>query len=292
MSMSRCRGSAAPRIPSDVALPRSKSRVRAHPAAIALATALALLPLAAGAADAGRRAVPFVGCSSDGQMGVVRAGRAPKPGATAPAAAAPRLAYYGSASLGVLAPRGWQCFGLYGSNGETLVVAPGPDLAKRFGIGTPPLAGPAVVISHSLGDTSGRFKVAGLAAGLFPSAGAFVKRVEAEGMQIPAYGPTATDRVERRGDTVAIFETPADQDGIGTLATPLAKGDRPIDGVAVLLPEPHDLVLVSARLPPELQDLAAGLVEDAAGCAGYGNGTGKPARFTCLRHAGATAAAQ
>ena len=37
-----------------------------------------------------------------------------------PPAAAAQLAYHAPSDLGVLAPRGWQCLGLYGSNGSIL----------------------------------------------------------------------------------------------------------------------------------------------------------------------------
>src|ERR1700729_1277487 len=62
--------------------------------------------------------VPFVGCASDGQMGPQKAPNGKNLAVAIPAAMANRLAYYkGENSSGVLAPRGWNCFSTYGSNG-------------------------------------------------------------------------------------------------------------------------------------------------------------------------------
>jgi len=71
--------------------------------------------------------VPFVGCPSDGQMGAVEAPTGISPILTIPAELAQRLAYYSSAQeLGVLGPRGWHCFGRYGSGGAAIYVSRRP----------------------------------------------------------------------------------------------------------------------------------------------------------------------
>lgn len=65
--------------------------------------------------------VPFVGCKSDGQTGPQKAPNGKPVLLPLPAKFAERLAYYKSEqSAGVLAPRGWYCFGTYGSSGDTL----------------------------------------------------------------------------------------------------------------------------------------------------------------------------
>ncbi|HTP83160.1 MAG TPA: hypothetical protein VMQ11_09450, partial [Alphaproteobacteria bacterium] len=64
-------------------------------------------------------AVPFVGCPGDGQQGPMEP---QKSGSTPalPALEASRVAYYSFLDVRVLAPKGWHCLGLIGSNGETL----------------------------------------------------------------------------------------------------------------------------------------------------------------------------
>lgn len=69
--------------------------------------------------------VPFVGCRADGQVGPVNAPKGESRVLPIAAEAAQRLAYYKSEQgFGVLAPRGWYCFGVYGSNGYALYVSP------------------------------------------------------------------------------------------------------------------------------------------------------------------------
>ncbi|MDB5716509.1 MAG: hypothetical protein JWO15_3906, partial [Sphingomonadales bacterium] len=140
----------------------------------------------------------FVGCKSDGQVGALDA---PEDNGAAPkvrAAVASRLAWYASNNTGgVLGPRGWHCFELYGSNGSVLMVTPNgfghdPFAAK--------LAGPAIQLSISLGDTSGRFEAAQIAARLFPNRRAFVESVIGEGIEPKGdfvFGPFPQDRIRR-----------------------------------------------------------------------------------------------
>lgn len=103
--------------------------------------------------------VPFVACKSDGQAGPV-----PPPPETEKiveldASVAKGLAYYESGvGRGVLAPRGWFCFGVYGSSGSALLVRPEPiDSFSGYRI---PLTGPVVEVNNISGATSGRFEVA------------------------------------------------------------------------------------------------------------------------------------
>lgn len=76
--------------------------------------------------------VPFVGCASDGQAGP----QEPPFGTTTRAwltqREAERLAYYSTGDMGVLAPRGWHCFGLYGSSGSGLHVGPTPFRGRQL----------------------------------------------------------------------------------------------------------------------------------------------------------------
>jgi hypothetical protein len=216
--------------------------------------------LLAGAAPAGA-AIPFVGCASDGQLGPE-----PAPRRTAapevPRALEPRLAYYRSEALGVVAPRGWHCFGMYGSNGAILIVTP-----ERHGVNDllhrpVPLRGPAVQLTLSYGGTSGRFKVAELVARLFPAYIAFARDVAAEGIgdPLPA-GPYATDILRRRSATEVEYTTPANRRGLGTDSR-LAMNSDPIQGIVILHPvDDWDSVSLAVRLPAAQAALAPTIVE-------------------------------
>jgi hypothetical protein len=127
---------------------------------------------------------------------------------------AQRLAYYSAYydpknTGGVLAPRGWHCFGIYGSNGATLFVTPQPiqsrDLLSDTWAG---IGGPAIQVSVSIGDTSGRFDVARVITRVFPAQRAFVQRVINEGDE-PASdfpsGPYPKDKLTSRSGKVVEF---------------------------------------------------------------------------------------
>jgi hypothetical protein len=110
--------------------------------------------------------VPFVACRSDGQAG-------PRPLPTEEKviqlnpAVAEKLAYYeSSVSRGILAPRGWSCYGVYGSSGSAFVVTPEP-IALEW-----PLVGPIVEVDSTSGDTSGRLEVATVVVRVFPKCAA------------------------------------------------------------------------------------------------------------------------
>ena len=182
-------------------------------------------------------------------------------GATIPAvprAVAGQLAYYASRDHGVLAPRGWHCFGLYGSNGAILIVTPQRLGARELLQGaTPSLHGPAIQISDSLGGTSGRFEVARVIALAFPAQMDFARRVAAEGIGDPLpSGPYPADRIVRLRPTVVGYRTPAGREGLGT-ASRLAADDRPIDGLAILsTSDDWALIKVDVRLPAAQAALA------------------------------------
>lgn len=202
---------------------------------------------------------PFIGCAGNGMSGPVRAPSAVGAIPSIPASAGNRLAYYSSENLAVLAPRGWHCFMLYGSDGSVLVVAPElKDAASSAG-----LRGPAVVLSRISGGTSGRFIVAKIAARLFPAAKPFVQSVideEIEPAEDFPFSPYPNDKIVRRDDTMVEFITPANCDGAGT-AIRFVKNDEPISGVAILLPnQDMDLVDLAIRLPDGFDDLLPSIV--------------------------------
>lgn len=192
--------------------------------------------------------VPFVGCASDGQLGPEPApvrGDVPAPASDH---AAGRLACYASGRLGVLAPRGWHCLALYGSNGSFLIVTPEPHDAAELRERPAQLPGPAVELSYNYGGTSGRFTVAAAIARLFPDYADFVGRVRAEGIvsDFPT-GPDPGDNIDRLSPTEVAFVRP--------------DGRR---GVVILLPdernEEPDLLRLDVRLPPEQAPLADTIV--------------------------------
>jgi len=218
---------------------------------------LALVALAsAGAAWAAPPNVPFVGCASDGQTGPRPAPRRATVPAV-PAAAAPSLAYYASADLGVFAPRGWHCFGLYGSNGSSLIVTPERLGSRELLSGELRPHGPAVQIGLSIGDTSGRFEVARIIARAFPAHMDFARRVAAEGIGDPLpSGPYPTDHMVRLSATAVGYTTPAGHEGLGTDSR-LTAADRPIDGLAILATnDGMALIKVDVRLPAAQARLA------------------------------------
>jgi hypothetical protein len=100
----------------------------------------------------------FVGCNSDGQVGPLPAptdsGRAP----LIPQTFAQDLAFYEPEhGVGTLAPRGWYCFGYYGSSGAFLIVSPDPAYGKDYLTTIPEITGPAIQIIVDDAETSGRF---------------------------------------------------------------------------------------------------------------------------------------
>jgi hypothetical protein len=126
------------------------------------------------------------------------------------------------------------------------------------------LEGPAVQIGESVGDTSGRFEAARIAARLFPNRRDFVNRVKAEGF-MPSTdfvsGPFPDDRIQRLGADAVAFETPPKTDGMGT-SSRLVKSADPIEGLAKM-DENNDATLLAVRLPAALRDLAPAIVKAA-----------------------------
>lgn len=184
-----------------------------------------------------------------------------------PADVAPRLAYYASQSLGVLAPRGWRCFEVYGSNGSFLYVTPQAIGYREIGPDASQLAGPVVQVGVNYGGTSGRFAVAEAIARLFPDHIAFIRQVEETGLEfaepLPA-GPYPNDRLDRRSATEVRFVTPARREGLGTERW-IAPGGSAVRGFVILLPEQDmDLVAARVRLPAGQDDLAPAILDEAA----------------------------
>ncbi len=216
------------------------------------------------ATEAPTERVPFVGCPSDGQQGPTPppddAGSTP----ALPVLAARHLAYYATSDLGVLAPRGWSCFGLVGSSGSSIVVTAIPHVPEEVFKGNFKLSGPAVQLTNSFAGTSGRFNIARVAARLFPEKKWFVQLVIDEGIMSRSdfeFAPYPRDRLKRRTSADVEFETPANEDGMGTNSL-LTRDGLPIEGVAILAEgEEPDLLQLVVRLPDELRRLAPVIIE-------------------------------
>jgi len=209
--------------------------------------------------------VPFIGCRSVGQAELLEAPKGTVKSLPLSPTAAKALAYYGSAlDLGVLAPRGWYCLGVYGSGGDFLYVSPQPvGWNNIFGPEDRGFNGPAIEISERHSDQLGdSLEVVRIIARVFP---AYKSRVHElmDGSDFPAseypFGPYPSDKLTYRGRAVVEYRTPAQTEGLGTHSS-LEKNGSPIEGVAILSGKPPDLIVLSARLPEGLRGLASAIV--------------------------------
>ncbi|MGD0348241.1 MAG: hypothetical protein ABSA85_15875 [Terracidiphilus sp.] len=209
--------------------------------------------------------VPFVGCASDGQAGPQAAPTGQSKAVAISALAAQRLAWYKAQyGPGVLAPRGWHCFSIYGSDGSNLFVSPDAiDSKTLLSVDWKGFAGQAIQISVASGGTSGRFEVAKVIARVFPAYKQFAQNVIAEGIE-PASdfpsGPFASDKLTDRGKNIVEFETPANMAGMGTDSR-LLPNASPIDGVAIITGTDTDLIQLSARVAAKDRDLIPFIVQ-------------------------------
>jgi hypothetical protein len=167
--------------------------------------------------------VPTVACQQDGQVGPQIAPILPKSvRVIVLEGTAVSLAFYSaheSVGSGVLAPRGWDCFGVYGSSGSTLYVVPhwpggrirdGPRKVKN---------GPAVINTVAIGETSGRYYAVKISARIFPRARAYAESVREIGADDPnnyVFAPWPADRLNYLSDFKVTYVTPARADGLGT----------------------------------------------------------------------------
>jgi len=210
--------------------------------------------------------VPFVGCESDGQGGPVQAPSGKSKLVRIAPDAANRLAYYKSEQgVAVLAPRGWFCFGTYGSNGAELYVSSQPiNSSELFSPNWAGFVGPAIEIAWESGDTSGRLEVARIIARVFPIHKAFAERVMEEGIEPEDYirfGPFPKDKLTYRSKEIVEYQTPAQTEGLGTNSR-LKKNAIPISGVAILTGQTPDLVFLAVRLSADQNDLTPAIIRE------------------------------
>jgi len=240
-----------------------------------LLLAVCISPTSAQVSPKTKATIPVIGCARDGQTGPIEAPHNSTREVSLPPEIAARLALYaartdtGARDSGTLAPRGWNCFGVYGSSGSGFYIAPQPlnaetILTSKF----KGFTGPAIQSSVTLGDTSGRFFAAKLEARLFadqPGRRAFIQGVIAEKLEDPAsfvFGPWPQDTLTRRSPALVEYATPANAVGAGT-ASRLLPNDQPITGFVALVGEVPNVAQFAVRLPPEMADLAAVIISDA-----------------------------
>ena len=204
--------------------------------------------------------VPFLGCAAETAGEPLKAPKGSDKAVEINASATQKLAYYETVyGLGVLAPRGWHCFGRADSSGISVFVSPGS--ISPIWTGT---AGPVVQVDHLSGGTFGRFEVAGVIARVFPDHKAFVQNV-IELFDRPAsdftFRPYPDDKLITQTDRLVQFQTAPHSEGLGTMSR-LKANDDPIDGVAMLEGKTPDLLMLRVRLPREQRDLTKAIIED------------------------------
>jgi len=210
--------------------------------------------------------VPFVGCRSDGQVGPRRAPKA-RNTPVLPSDVAKQLAYYAASDgPGVLAPRSWYCFGVYGSNGSGLVVTPKKLIPAAF-FKQPQFRTKdyGVELAYDYGGTSGRWAVAEAIARYFPRHRDFIQH-NFQGLEIGPLpsGPYPDDRFTQRTDKLVQYITPPMTKGAGTTWV-LAPSAQPVQGLAMLVNESDgpDLYRVNVRLPHAYSSLATVILASA-----------------------------
>ena len=140
------------------------------------------------------------------------------------------------------------------------MVSPTPlDFASTSG-----LHGPAIVINHRYGGTSGRFTVGRMIARLFPAHRRFVTELLADfttpRSEFPE-GPFPSDLLTNRSDRAVVYRTPGGTEGLGTQSW-VKRNDAPIDGVVKLVDDTPDLVHLVVRLPESLRWLAPAIIRE------------------------------
>jgi hypothetical protein len=209
--------------------------------------------------------VPFVGCASDGQKGPQASPKGKYKTVLIDGEHVRQLAYYRAEDgFGVLAPRGWNCFSTYGSNGSSLYVSPNPiDGRSLFSTDWKGFTGEVIQLSVKEGGTSGRFEVAKFIARVFPTYMEFVQNVVTEGIERATdfpQGPYPNDRLKYLSDRALEFETPPNAKGLGTDSR-LQSNGMSIRGAAILIGEEPSLVYLSTRLSEENRDLTQDIIK-------------------------------
>jgi hypothetical protein len=204
-----------------------------------------------------------VGCAAEGQSGSWKAPKGIDKAVEIDAREAAKLAYYKAAfGSGVLAPRDWHCFGVYGSDGVRLLVS--PQQIRRDEWFSAKFNGSVVEADDVDGSTSGRFEVAQVVARVFPAHKAFVQNVIElfGGASDYKFAPYPKDKLIQQTDRLVQYETPPHSEGLGSTITRIKAIDDPIDGVAMLEGKTPDLLMLRVPLPREQRDLAPAIIQE------------------------------
>jgi hypothetical protein len=213
--------------------------------------------------DAQMPTVPFVGCPADGMSGPVSAPSDDPHKLPIPFDAAQRLALYSDANgFSVIAPRGWHCYEVYGSDGAFLIVSPYPVSEDTILSARRPkgFVHPVVVFSAIDGFTSGRDEVSPIINRVFPKHRAFVINAAKEMDQpVPRkQAPFRSDKLHYLSKDAVEYKTPANREGLGT-ASFLRPSVLAITGVEILVKDRGDccdLTSLAVRLAPSDEALA------------------------------------
>jgi hypothetical protein len=211
--------------------------------------------------------VPFVGCESRDQAQTYAGPEGPDKKVQIAAESAHKLAYYkAEVSSGILAPRGWHCYGVLGSSGSDFLVMPQPfSKSGSFQPALEMVRGPAIQVHEGCTDNSGRLDIARVLARAFPKQRSVVEEIlricDLPMGDVP-FGPYPKDEMIRRSDWLVEFRTPPETQGLGT-AYRLPAGTLEIRGAAILRDrEPQCLLFVAVRLPTEQADLAPQILRE------------------------------
>lgn len=204
--------------------------------------------------------LPFVGCVSYGQRDKTEAPEGTsvvRPFARHDAA---ELAYYQSDQIRLVAPKGWNCEGYSDSSGRGMLLSPEPKREPRWSN----FAGPAIVLNYISGETgSGRLQIAEAASRIFPAFRAWAARNVGEFYTDLPQRPYPTDHLRYRSSRIVEFETPPGRKGFGNDFSQFVPNDKPTFGVAILMRDPSEHMLVmTIRLPSNLQSLLPLIVKD------------------------------
>jgi len=182
-----------------------------------------------------------------------------------PGAIARQVSYYKAyRGPGVLAPRGWRCFCVYGSSGSTLFVTPDGRIGDDFFNERRSITGPVIKLAQVYGDTGGgRILVAQTIARAFPMYLPLARETAETfdlGTDALPDGPYPMDKLVRRTTKTVEYETPPHAEGLGT-SSGLNEGDLPIRGIIILDGSTPDLLLLAVRLPEHLAGLTPTIIE-------------------------------
>ena len=205
--------------------------------------------------------LPFVGCISYGQADKVEAPQGVSAKRSFSWHDAGNLAYYKSAEIGLVAPKGWNCEGYSDSSGWGMFLSPEPIKGEpRW----PNFKGPAIDLHHISGENGfGQSQIAEAVFRVFPTFRTWaVRNMEGFDTRLPR-GPYPTDRLRYRSSRVVEFETPPQRKGFSNDFSRIVPNDKPTFGVAILMGNPPEhLLVLSIRLPNELQRLLPLITKD------------------------------